>query len=195
VPITVDHEVRRREVAEAVWRVLAATGFAGLSLRAVAREMGATTGLLTHYFASKRELVRHALDVVHERTLPRMEAAGAGVGGLAGLRQRLRAVLVDDEEATVLSRVWVGFWDVALADAELGRAEAARYERWRERLRPLVDQAIDAGDLAPDRDRETVVDVLTAFTHGLVVQALFDPDRFPADRQYAVLDELLAALS
>jgi AcrR family transcriptional regulator len=194
MPVTVDHDVRRREVAEAVWRVLAATGFAGLSLRAVARELGATTGLLTHYFASKRELVRHALDVVHERTLPRMEAAGAGVGGLEGLRQRLRAVLVDDEEATVLSKVWVGFWDLALADEELALAEAARYERWRARLRPLVDAAVDAGELAPGRDRETVVDVLTAFTHGLVVQALFDPDRFPAERQYAVLDDLLAAL-
>ena len=195
MPVTVDHDARRREVAEAVWKVLAGTGFAGLSLRAVAREMGATTGLLTHYFASKRELVRHALEVVHERTLPRMEAAGAGVGGLEGLRQRLRAVLVDDQEATVLSRVWVGFWDLALADEELGRAEAARYERWRDRLRPLVDEAIDAGELAVGRDRETVVDVVTAFTHGLVVQALFDPDRFPAERQYAVLDELLVALS
>jgi AcrR family transcriptional regulator len=194
MPVTVDHDVRRREVAEAVWRVLAATGFAGLSLRAVARELGATTGLLTHYFASKRELVRHALDVVHERTLPRMEAAGAGIGGLEGLRQRLRAVLVDDEEATVLSKVWVGFWDLALADEELGLAEAARYERWRARLRPLVDEAVDAGELASGRDRETVVDVLTAFTHGLVVQALFDPDRFPAERQHAVLDDLLAAL-
>ena len=40
-----------------------------------------------------------------------------------------------------------------------------------------------------------MVDLLTAFTHGLVVQALFDPDRFPAERQYAVLDELLTALS
>ena len=94
----------------------------------------------------------------------------------------------------MLSKVWVGFWDLALADAELGLAEAARYERWRDRLRPLVDEAIAAGELAAGRDRETVVDVLTAFTHGLVVQALFDPDRFPAERQYAVLDELLAAL-
>jgi AcrR family transcriptional regulator len=194
VPLTVDHDVRRREVAEAVWRVLADTGFAGLSLRAVAREMGATTGLLTHYFASKRELVGHALEVVHDRTAPRMAAETSDVG-VAGLRVRLRLVLVDDEEATVLSKVWVGFWDLALADAELGHAEAARYERWRERLRPLVDDAIAAGELAAGRDRETVVDVLTAFTHGLVVQALFDPDRFPAERQYAVLDELLSALS
>jgi AcrR family transcriptional regulator len=195
MPVSVDHDVRRREVAEAVWRVLADTGFAGLSLRAVAREMGATTGLLTHYFRSKRELVQHALEVVHERTASRMEEAETPDRGVAGLRVRLRAVLVDDEEATVLSRVWVGFWDLALADDELGRSEAARYERWRSRLRPLVDEAVEAGELAADRDLETVVDVLTAFTHGLVVQALFDPDRFPAERQYAVLDELLTALS
>ncbi len=39
------------------------------------------------------------------------------------------------------------------------------------------------------------MDVLTAFTHGVVVQALFDPDRFPVERQYAVLDELLVALT
>src|SRR4051812_41467309 len=156
--------------------------------------MGASTGLLTHYFASKRELVEHALAVVHQRTAARMQVADGGDGGLDGLRVRLRAVLVDDGEATVLSRVWVSFWDLALADPELGRAEAARYERWRDRLRPLVDEAIDAGELASGRDREAVVDVLTAFTHGLVVQALFDPDRFPAERQYAVLDDLLAAL-
>ncbi len=194
MPAAVDHDLRRQQVAEAVWRVLAGSGFAGLSLRAVAKEMGATTGLLTHYFASKRELVAHALEVVHERTAPRMATAGAGLGGVEGLRQRLRAVLVDDAEASVLSKVWVGFWDLALADAELGHAEAARYERWRARLRPLVDEATAAGELAAGRDRETVVDVLTAFTHGMVVQALFDPDRFPAARQYAVLDELLVAL-
>jgi len=195
MPVTVDHDVRRREVAEAVWRVLAHTGFAGLSLRAVAREMGATTGLLTHYFASKGELVRHALDVVHGRTTPRMAAAGEGRHGLDGLRARLRAVLVDDAEASVLSRVWVSFWDLALADAELGLAEAQRYERWRERLRPLVAEAVEAGELAADRDPEIVVDLVTACTHGLVVQALFDPGRFPVERQYAVLDELLTALA
>ena len=159
----------------------------------MARELGATTGLLTHYFASKRELVAHALEVVHDRTATRMEEAETPDRGLDGLRGRLRAVLVDDEEATVLGKVWVGFWDLALADVELGLAEAARYERWRDRLRPLVDEAMTAGELAA-RDRESVVDVLTAFTHGLVVQALFDPERFPAERQYAVLDELLGAL-
>lgn len=149
--------------------------------------MGASTGLLTHYFPDKRALVRHALEVVHQRTDARLR--GEAPEGLAGLRARLRAVLATDDEVRVLSRAWVSFWDVALADVELGVAEAQRYERWRERLRPLVEQAF------PGRDRELTVDVLTAFTHGLVVQALFDPARFPVSRQHAALDELLGALA
>src|SRR5262245_15394050 len=61
VPARVDRESRRRDVAEAVWRVLETGGFAGLSMRSVAAEMGATTGLVTHWFGTKDELVDHAL--------------------------------------------------------------------------------------------------------------------------------------
>lgn len=192
VPAKVDHEARRRDVAEAVWRVLATSGFAGLSLRSVASELGATTGLVTHYFPSKSALVRHALDLLHERTdaSVRPEAADPG---LPALRARLRAVLPDSPEARLLSRCWVGSWDLALADPELADLEAARYERWRGFLRPLVTDAIALGHLAAS-DPETLVDTLTAFTHGLVVQSLFDPARFPVERQHATLDAVLASL-
>ena len=190
-PAKVDHDARRRDVAQAVWRVLAETGFAGLSLRAVAAEMGATTGLLTHYFPSKRDLVVHALDIVHERTDRRLGDADAP--GLDGLRARLHAVLPTSEDDAVLSRIWVGFWDLALVDADLSAHEAARYDRWRGRLRPLVRRAMDDGDLAP-ADVEQVVDTLTAFTHGLVVQALFDPRRFTPARQRSALDGVLRLL-
>ncbi len=71
MPARGDHDARRRDVSEAVWRVLAEHGFGGLTLRAVAAEMGASTGLLTHYFPNKRALVAHALDVADERTASR----------------------------------------------------------------------------------------------------------------------------
>lgn len=61
MPAPGDHDARRRDVSVAVWSVLAARGFGGLTLRAVATEMGASTGLLTHYFPTKRALLRHAL--------------------------------------------------------------------------------------------------------------------------------------
>lgn len=192
MPARVDHDVRRREVAEAVWRVLAASGFAGLSLRAVATEMGATTGLVTHYFAGRDELVDHALDLLHQRTDEELGDADAAPG-LAALRARLEAVLPTTPEGVVLSRIWVGFWGPALVDPGLTGREAARYERWRGWLRPHVRAARASGELGGP-DVETVVDLLTTSTHGLVVQALFDPVRFPPSRQRAVLATLLGAL-
>lgn len=171
MPARVDRDARRREVAEAVWRVLAAGGFPALSMRAVATELGATTGLVTHWFGSRDELVEHALELLHVRT-------DASLGEHATLRSRLLAVLPTTDERRELSRIWVGFWSLALADAALGTREAARYERWRSWLRPHVGS-------------ETDIDLLTSSVHGLVVQALFDPGRFPRERLEELVDELL----
>jgi len=187
MPAPTDHEARRRDVSEAVWRVLARGGFGGLTLRAVAAEMGASTGLLTHYFPSKDALVRHALEVAEERTAIRARRDG-------GLRDALLDVLPLDAASTTMNRVWVSSWDAALGDAELGAAERARYKRWRARLRPRVEAAQRSGELPAAGDPEDLVATVAAFTHGLVVQALFDPRAFPRRRQVALLDAFLRSL-
>ncbi|HCT80527.1 MAG TPA: TetR family transcriptional regulator [Micromonosporaceae bacterium] len=193
MPAKGDHEARRRDVSEAVWRVLAATGFGGLTLRAVAAEMGSSTGLLTHYFPSKQALIRHALEVAHEHTAGRERREASGEG-LAGLHASLLDVLPLTAKATAMSRVWVSFWDAALGDEELGRGEIKRYERWRGMLRPHVDAALRLGELPKDADPEDIVVTAASFAHGLVVQALFDPDRFPPSRQEALVDRFIATL-
>jgi AcrR family transcriptional regulator len=186
MPAPTDHEARRRDVSEAVWRVLARHGFGGLTLRAVAAEMGASTGLLTHYFPSKNALVRHALAVAEERSATRPLRHG-------GLREALLDVLPLSSASRTMNRVWVSSWDAALGDAELHAAERARYKRWRSRLRPLVVDAQRRGEL-PAGEPDDLVATLAAFTHGLVVQALFDPRMFPHARQVALLDAFLKGL-
>jgi AcrR family transcriptional regulator len=186
VPAPTDHDARRRDVSEAVWQVLARSGFGGLTLRAVATEMGASTGLLTHYFPSKDALIRHALEVAEERTATRPLREG-------GLREALLDILPLDPASRTMNRVWVSSWDGALADPDLGAAERARYKRWRARLRPLVEEAQRRGELPPG-DPDDLVATVAAFTHGLVVQALFDPRTFPRTRQVALLDAFLDAL-
>lgn len=193
MPARTDHDARRREVSAAVWRVLAAHGFGGLTLRAVAAELGASTGLLTHYFPSKQALVVHALEVAEERTRERDRRRPDG-NGLAALRAALADVLPVSPELTEINRVWVSSWDVALADPELGALERARYRRWRARLRDLVVDAQQCGELR-DGDPDDVTAGIAAFTHGLVVQALFDPRAFPRKRLLGLLDQHLAALA
>lgn len=187
-PAKGDHGARRRDVSEAVWRVLAAHGFGQLTLRAVAAEMGVSTGLLTHYFPTKRALVQHAHEIATERSLTRLHTTPPAPG-LPALRTALLDVLPLTPESTAMNRVWVSFWDAAIGDPELGASETVRYERWRGKLRPLVLDALARGEISGSA--EDLVVTASAFTHGLVVQALFDPERFPPARLVELLDSFL----
>ncbi|MGW2252958.1 TetR/AcrR family transcriptional regulator [Kitasatospora sp. NPDC001660] len=199
-PARGDHDARRLEVSEGVWRVLSSRGFEGLTLRAVAAELGASTGLLTHYFPNKRALLGHALEELDRRSLarPRRTDPADGTPPPAGLA-RLRAALLDilplDEAAVAGNRIWVGSWDVALADPELAAAHAGRYGRSREALAAHVADAQRLGELPAGADAAELAAGAQAFVLGLVVQALFSPGEFPAGRQVALLDAHLAGLA
>jgi AcrR family transcriptional regulator len=186
-----DHESRRRDVSEAVWQVMAERGFSGLTLRAVAARLGASTGLLTHYFPGKDALVAYALDLLEERTASRRRGDRAR-RGLAGLRDVLLDVLPLTAEAADTSRIWVSSWGPALADPALTAGHAGRYARGRARLAEQVVQAQQAGELPPG-DPDCIAAAAHAFVLGLAVQALLDPAAFPPERQIALLDDHLAA--
>ncbi|MFI9269611.1 TetR/AcrR family transcriptional regulator [Kitasatospora sp. NPDC052896] len=191
-PARGDHEARRRDVSEAVWRVLAAHGFGGLTLRAVAAEMNASTGLLTHYFPHKRALLACALEVLDQRSAerPRHQAPSEG---LPALRAALLDILPLAPESAARNRIWVCSWDVALADPELAAAHAVRYRRGRERLAGHVAAAQRRGELPATTATADLAAAAQSFALGLVVQALFAPEEFPPERQIALLDDWLAA--
>ncbi|MFD8555859.1 TetR/AcrR family transcriptional regulator [Streptosporangium canum] len=193
-PARTDHDARRHDVSEAVWRVLAEHGFAGLTLRAVAAAMGASTGLVTHYFAGKHELIAHALDILEARTQrrPRLEAPAAG---LPSLRTHLLDILPLTPDGMAMNRIWVGSWDVALSDPALFAAQAVRYERIRAVLRAAIEDAQRLGELPAGADARRLATTALSFTHGLVVQALFDPERFTPEHQTELVDEFLAGLT
>ncbi|MET9594505.1 TetR/AcrR family transcriptional regulator [Streptomyces sp. NPDC006516] len=185
-----DHEARRRDVSQAVWQVMATRGFAGLTLRAVAAELGATTGLLTHYFPTKSALVEYALALLEERTFsrPRRESGP----GLAAVRAALLDILPLTPEATDSNRVWVSSWDAALADPHLSAGYARKYADSRARLTERVVAAQELGEMPPGDPAEMAAGA-QSFALGLVVQALFAPEAFPPARQVRLLDDYLAA--
>lgn len=193
MPAPVDHDARRRDVSAAVWRVLATGGLQGLTLRAVAAEMQASTGLLTHYFPSKRALLDFALDVADERTQGRPMTTPPAPG-LPALRAALLDVLPLDRSGRDMNRVWVSSWGAALADAGLTAKQRQRYVRWRGKLGRHVVAAQERGEL-PAGDPAELAATAAAFVHGLVVQALFDPRRFPPARQIRLLERFLAGLA
>jgi TetR/AcrR family transcriptional regulator, transcriptional repressor of bet genes len=62
MPRQVDHAERRRVIAEAVVRLVAARGVEAASLRAVAAEAGVSMGSVQHYFTTTDEMLLFALE-------------------------------------------------------------------------------------------------------------------------------------
>src|SRR5919112_6703613 len=62
----------RAEVARATWAVVEREGLSGASMREIAREAGFTTGLLTHHFRDKDELMLFAFSLAFEAAADRM---------------------------------------------------------------------------------------------------------------------------
>jgi TetR/AcrR family transcriptional repressor of bet genes len=66
VPKQVDHHARRLELLDALMRITRSDGWDAISLRKVAAEAGVSMGMVQHYFASKDEMLRFALEMMAE---------------------------------------------------------------------------------------------------------------------------------
>jgi AcrR family transcriptional regulator len=66
MPKQVDHHARRLELLEALMRITRSDGWDGVSLRKVAAEAGVSMGMVQHYFATKDEMLRFAIEMMAE---------------------------------------------------------------------------------------------------------------------------------
>jgi AcrR family transcriptional regulator len=88
MPRIVDHDARRAELLDGAFELFADRGWAALTMRGIARELGVSTGTLYHYFDGKvamaramyrRRVGRDIADVEEQvpRNMPPLEAAAA----------------------------------------------------------------------------------------------------------------------
>ena len=188
VPKIVDHDLRRIAIVEATCDVIATEGLEAATMRRIAQRTGSTTGLVTHYFDSKRDLLLAALRSVHRAAGRRMLDATE-----SGDRDQRSAVEAVIEEALPLDaerlnewRVWLAFWAQASLDDELRREQHHRYDEWREMLEAVLRTS------GRDVDVEVDVDVLIAVIDGVGTRAALDIDEFPPQRQIAIVAKVLA---
>jgi TetR/AcrR family transcriptional repressor of bet genes len=190
VPRQRDVGAQRELLSNATWQVLAEDGLPGLTLRAVAERAGCTTGLVMHAFPTKKALLLHARDLLHERTAVRADAAEAASVDAFGALDAVLGQAVDlphghHEE----SRVWVGFLAAALADDALAERHRAANHSFLARIRRLV--AVCRPKWTDER-LELTTKSLVALVEGLNVLAAADPAAYPARLQ---LDALAKALT
>jgi AcrR family transcriptional regulator len=190
----VDAEEKRAHIVAAAWRVVTASGLDATTMRMIASEADCTTGMVTHYFANKDEILETLVQQVSRRAQQRlMSAVGEARPGIAGLRALVVESLPLDKERASEWRVWLALWNKSLEGGTLAAEWTRRERSWTSLLRNAIDAAIATGDLPADSKLDIEVETLSALAFGLSVSALLSPRRLGRRAMAGILDEYLAS--
>ncbi|WP_407547923.1 TetR family transcriptional regulator C-terminal domain-containing protein [Streptomyces sp. Pv4-95] len=190
MPKIVDREERRREVVEAVFRVVARGGIQQATLQNVAAEAGLAVGSVRHYFESHPELLTAAAREMVHRVEARVRAQRERLGPdddphdvaeeIAGQFLPLDAARADE------TAVWLEFAVAARTDPALGPIAVELHDG----LRTVAGRLLHRLGV----DDPVATEHLAAVLDGLALNAALHPDRLRPDAVRAVLRRHLAQL-
>ncbi|MBO0881624.1 MAG: TetR family transcriptional regulator [Mycobacterium sp.] len=95
MPKQVDHTARRLELLEAMMRITRTHGWDGVSLRKLAAEAGVSMGMVQHYFTTKDEMLRFAIEMMAEDTRQRIRDRTAALPEPRTPRQLAETLLTE----------------------------------------------------------------------------------------------------
>ncbi|CDO36523.1 TetR/AcrR family transcriptional regulator [Novosphingobium sp. KN65.2] len=181
MPKIVDHQARRRAVAEIAAKLIARDGLEGTKVREIARLAGYSTSIVSHYFKSKHELLMSAYRMRMERTVAHVETVSREGNELLYC---LGAVLPLDEERVESWRIWLAFWGLATADETFLLEQR---QRSRESVELFHRTIVNAGAMQEGEHSWLVAQALLSSVAGIATQAIYDPESWPPERQLAIL--------
>ena len=194
MPKIVDHEQQRAKFAEATIRLIARDGLEGVNMRAVAAEAGLSYGSLFHYFGSKDELLMHAVRHSAAQQTRRVNEYSNQYSGIKALRHLLCDDAITNESSRDDWLVWLAFLYKAALKESFADLYAEMIEGWLERIKQLLDDAISAGEIAPDLDTAYEAMAVWVYTAGIGQQGLLHPKLLPPKLQKKLVSDYLKRL-
>ncbi|WP_136707548.1 TetR family transcriptional regulator C-terminal domain-containing protein [Agromyces sp. H66] len=158
-----DPAARRDQILAATLRLVARDGFARVTLRDVAAEVGVVHGLIRHYFPTREQLMAEAFDA----------AVLAELEGDEEVAERVEPVEALADWLTTTPRdhyfVWIDAWSEAHRNPELLAALTRHHRDCERRLARIIERLAESGRGASD-DPAADAKMLTALVDGVAVQ-------------------------
>ena len=178
--LAVDHDERRRRIAEVTVDVIAREGLEAATIRRIAAELGGPTKIVTHYFADKQELLVWAYRSLAEQSERYLtEVIARDPGDIVALLMAMTAV---DESQALLWRVYVAFWDRAARDPFFAELQRTQIDLALQRIAEIIR--------ARNGEREDVESVsqrLNALVQGISLLAMAERGRWTPERTRSTL--------
>ena len=183
MPKIVDHEQYRQKLLSQCFDLFAQKGYASITMRQVAQELGVSTGTLYHYFSSKDALFEQLVEQITQQDLL---GATVELENLPTLADRIEAlfsfVAQHEDYFNKQMLIWMDFYQQQ--DSEKIRQNTT-FHRLNEQIRQAIAQMLGV------EDPQLVVFVLSLI-EGLIQERLFDAD-ISLTKQGELLGKMLTA--
>jgi AcrR family transcriptional regulator len=190
MPKLIDHEVRRAEIAEALWRIVMREGVSGVSVRDVAAEAGISSGSLRHVFADKEELLAYSMELIYRRVGERIVALPPADDPLSRAMAVIAEVLPLDERRTVEMRVNLALVTDAVAHPRLAAVARSAHDGLRQLCRRVISGLADEGLVSPTRDLDAEAIRLHAVVDGIAFHLVLGDNDSPSTARTIVEQHL-----
>ena len=184
---------RRAQILEAVTQVVDDYGIDGVTMRRVAERAQVSIGMVTYYYASKRELIFDALTEANNRRYRQRRA----IGGEESNPRRMAAYFdvafsedagIQDWAFTLMS------WAQATRDPELRRYLVDHFVEGRQSMASHIQAGIDSGEVRRDVDPQALAELFIAVRDGLGVEVALGADDVTRARARDLADMFLRLL-
>ncbi len=167
-------EDRREAIVSAALSVMLRQGIAATTVRDVAAEMGTSSGLIHHYYASMDELLAAAFErAAGDDLRATVEAMESGQDPLERLALFLASYARADEDFAI--QLWLDAWAEAARRPALQRTSRRLNQTWQEQLVTVIGDGVHEGRMVCD-DLDATAWRLLSLLDGLALQVVAHPD-------------------
>ncbi len=182
--------IRRKEIIEGFFQIVAEKGFANASIREITLAAGASTGVLHHYFVNKEAMVLGVMDHVLKTY---MAEYNDGLGDHQSAREQLEyffSWFLDlDRFDMEFSRAWMEFWALSKTNTAISEAMTNCYGQIVELLAQIIRIGIESGEFA-EVDPRLTANVILSSLEGITLLWVVSPEATPVEAMNEKIAEI-----
>ncbi|GIP18332.1 HTH-type transcriptional regulator PksA [Paenibacillus montaniterrae] len=194
MPKIVDHEQKRRLIAESAWHIIETKGIEHASIRAVAAAAKLSPGALRHYFSTQDELLLFIVDYYLTRAAQNAEGLEISHIPLKAAKEVLLELLPMNSEKRTAISVWWVFAIRSLTSSALQAKMNELTDGLHHLTKTVLGLLADAELLLPSIDIELEKLRLAAVVEGLNILALLRPEQYTPETIERIISSHLREL-
>ncbi|HBZ09303.1 MAG TPA: TetR family transcriptional regulator [Bacillus bacterium] len=187
MPRIVNHEKKRKSIAEAAWNIIKKEGIENASIRRVAIEAGMSAGALRHYFSTKDEMLLFIMDYYLEEGKKRSQSKIWSDNPLQAVAEVLLELVPIDEEKKIETSVWLILALQSLTSDTLKEKKDEMTNGMYELANSMIEILVLQGILSDSTNVKLEKSRLAALIDGLSIHALLRPDVYTPEKVKEVI--------